>query len=185
MSDRKSCIVFIRYILQSRRSATTTKVFVGSLPGGVTTDDLRRLFEPYGPIAECDIANRCGFLHLEDKDLAFKAIEELNNTNFMGTRISVEKGRVKPPRSRRDGGGGPMRGGKDRGGPYSRDGFRGPQRNGGYGGRAYPPFGGGGDRYDYDGGMPPRPGYGGGRYSDVGDRRGMYDDRGGYNGFGA
>lgn len=60
----------------------------------MTPEDLRKLFAPYGPIAECDIANRCGFLHLEDKDLAFKAIEELNNTNFMGARISVEKGRI-------------------------------------------------------------------------------------------
>lgn len=148
-------------------------MFVGSLPGGVTTDDLRRLFAPYGPIAECDIANRCGFLHLEDKDLAFKAIEELNNTNFMGTRISVEKGRVKPPKSRRGDSGGPMKGGRDRAGPYSRDGFRGPPRNGNYGRYDNMDYGGDG-RFDYDRGMPPRDYEG--RYDDMGDRR-PYDDR--------
>lgn len=105
---------------------------MGSLPAGVTTDDLRKLFEPYGAIAECDIANRCGFLHLEDQDLATKAIEDLNGIDFMGGKISVEKGRVKPRRGGPGGGrggrgGGPMRGGRgDRGGPYSRDGdFRG------------------------------------------------------------
>lgn len=157
------------FIYQSRRSATTTKVFVGSLPAEATTEDLKRLFESYGAIAECDIANRCGFLHLEDKDLAEKAIEELNNSTFMGVRISVEKGRVKPPnrgRGGRGGGPGPMRGGKDRGGPYSRDGF-GPRRGGGsFGGRDYPPYG---DRYDYDRG---------GRFDGYGDRRpGGYDDR--------
>ncbi|GJQ80755.1 hypothetical protein Trydic_g9347 [Trypoxylus dichotomus] len=155
----------------SRRSATTTKVFVGSLPANATTEDLRRLFSPYGAIAECDIANRCGFLHLEDKDLAEKAIEELNNSTFMGVRISVEKGRVKPPnrtRGRGGGGGGPMRGGKDRAGPYSRDGF-GPR----FGAREYPPYP---DRYDYERG---------GRFDEYPDRRpASYEDRrgGGYMG---
>lgn len=170
--------------MQTRRSATTTKVFVGSLPAEATTDDLRKLFAPYGAIAECDIANRCGFLHLEDRELAMKAIEELNNTTFMGTKISVEKGRVKPPRGR--GGGGPMKGGRDRGGPYARNGM-GRQRNGGFGGRD---FYGGGDRYNRfdDRGM------GGPRGYDGYDRRPPFDDhRGGpggypdrrpYNGFG-
>lgn len=160
-------------------------MFVGSLPPSVTTDDLRTLFDPYGKIVECDIANRCGFLHLEDRELAFKAIEELNNTNFMGGRISVEKGRVKQPRRNRDGG--PMRGGRDRGGPYSRDdgGYgRGPPRNGmgGYGGGG---GGGGGrdygygERYgDFDRNLPLR-NYGS-EYENMGDRRPMYDDRRGY-----
>lgn len=151
---------------------------MGSLPADATTEDLKRLFEPFGAIAECDIANRCGFLHLEDKDLAEKAIEELNNSTFMGVRISVEKGRVKPPNRNRGGGRGgpgPMRGGKDRGGPYSRDGF-GPRRGGfGGGGRDFPPYG--GDRFgDYDRGG------GGGRFESYGDRRGGgggggYEDR--------
>ncbi|KAF7264981.1 uncharacterized protein LOC143201489 isoform X2 [Rhynchophorus ferrugineus] len=145
--------------MQSRgRSENTTKVFVGSLPAGVTPDDLRKLFEPYGAIAECDISNGCGFLHLEDKDLATKAITELNGTEFMGGRISVERGRIKPRR-----GNGPMRGNRDRGGPYPRGGgrdFRGPPRGpGGFGGR---------DRFN---GPPSRGGFGGP------PRRGGFDDR--------
>lgn len=174
-----------------RRSSTTTKVFVGSLPTGTTTDELRDLFAPYGDIAECDVVNRCGFLHLENKSLAFKAIQELNNTTFKGTRISVEKGRQKPPpgrdgggRGARNGFGGPMRGGRDgfRGTPYMRDGGdydrRGPPRpmggGNGYGGR------GGYDR-GFDNRQPPnmlppsRPmtdGYNGGP-----DRRPYMDDR--------
>lgn len=87
----------------------------------------------------------------------------------MGVRISVEKGRVKPPnrtRGARGGnGGGPMRGGKDRGGPYARDGFGPRPRGGGFGGRDYPPYG---DRYDYDRA----------RFDGYPDRRpGAYDDR--------
>ncbi|XP_023026253.2 uncharacterized protein isoform X2 [Leptinotarsa decemlineata] len=152
------------------RSETSTKVFVGSLPNGASPEDLRKLFEPYGEISECDIANRCGFLHLEDEALAMKAIEELNGTDFMGTKISVERGRVKP---RRSGGGGGPRGGRDRGSPYSRGGgdFRGPPRNGGFGGgRDFPPHRGGG----YD--RPQRGGFGGGGFD---ERRGgpSYDDR--------
>nr|CAH7768240.1 unnamed protein product [Callosobruchus chinensis] len=154
-------------VWNSRRSENTTKVFVGSLPPGVSAEDLRKLFEPYGAIAECDIANKCGFLHLEDADLAMKAIEELNGTDFMGGKISVEKGRVK---SRGGRGGGPMRGGmgRDRGGPYSRGGgdFRGPPRGGG--GR----FRGGGGGFDRGGRFG-----GGGGYE---DRRGGFDRRGGY-----
>ncbi|KAH1007074.1 hypothetical protein HUJ04_004353 [Dendroctonus ponderosae] len=122
--------------MQRGRDENTTKVFVGSLPAGISPDDLRKLFEPYGTIAECDISNNCGFLHLEDRDLAMKAITELNGTDFMGSRISVEKGRVKPRR----GPGGPMRGGpggRDRGAPYARGGggrdFRG-GRGGAFGG---------------------------------------------------
>ncbi|XP_072391928.1 uncharacterized protein [Diabrotica undecimpunctata] len=152
------------------RSSTTTKVFVGSLPPDATPDDLKKLFEPYGNIAECDIANKCGFLHLEDADLAMKAIDELNGVEFMGSKISVEKGRVKPRRS----GGGP-RGGRERGGPYSRGGgdFRG--RNGGYGGgRDGGPYRGGGG-FDRGG----RSGYGGGDrgYDDRRGGRPAYDDR--------
>lgn len=109
----------------SRRSLNSTKVFVGSLPADATADDLRKLFRPYGVISECDIANRCGFLHLEDNVLARKAIDELNDAQFMGGRISVEMGRTKArrgngPPSR--GGGAKMRDGRmgRDSGPYSR-----------------------------------------------------------------
>lgn len=176
---------------QSRgRSETTTKVFVGSLPPNVTTEDLRSLFEPYGAIAECDISNRCGFLHLEDQDLAMKAIQDLNGMEFMGGKISVEKGRVKPRRSGGGGGGGPMRGGKERGGPYARGGgaggggdFRGGSRNG-FGGRGeYPGYS--GDRFGGYDRPPQRGGFDRGGYG--GDRRGGgggYEDRRGGGGGG-
>ncbi|XP_071054256.1 uncharacterized protein [Onthophagus taurus] len=163
----------------SRRSSTTTKVFVGNLPANATTKDLRELFAPYGAIAECDIAIRCGFLHLEDSDMAMKAIEELNNSTFMGVRISVEKGRVKPfgRRNRGGGGSGPLHGGgRERSGPYSRDNLGRPPRigGGGYGGG----YGGDGDYgvYGDDYGFNRN----GGRYNDDygGDSRGYaYDDR--------
>ncbi|XP_017768200.1 PREDICTED: RNA-binding protein lark isoform X2 [Nicrophorus vespilloides] len=179
----------------SRRSEHTTKVFVGSLPPNVTPEDLKQLFAPYGAIAECDIANRCGFLHLEDKDLAEKAITELNNTTFMGGRISVEKGRVKPrgsDRRMRTGRGGPMGPRKRDMGPYSREGNfppRGP-RNGSYGREfnAYDDFHGDYGRFDdgYDRRPPMYDDRRGGGYMDRRpfngyDRRPYSDDRGQYD----
>lgn len=159
--------------IQTRgRSETSTKVFVGSLPAEATTDDLRKLFEPYGTISECDIANRCGFLHLEDEELAIKAIEELNGADFMGAKISVEKGRIKSNRRGGGRGGGPMRGGRggDRGGPYSRGGdFRGGPR--GFGGR------------DRDGGGFRGDRFGGGGYDRRGGPGGFDDRRGGPGGY--
>ncbi|XP_019874608.2 uncharacterized protein LOC109602627 [Aethina tumida] len=94
------------------RTDSTTKIFVGSLAPNVTTEELRGLFSSYGAIVECDISKKCGFLHMENEQLAEQAIEDLNGTEFMGRVITVERGRDKPKR--------PMRGGKDRGGPYAR-----------------------------------------------------------------
>lgn len=96
--------------------------------------------------------------------MAFKAIDDLHNTNFKGERISVEKGRVKPPPRRSGGdsrgprngyGGGPMRGARDnsRGGaPYKRDGGNFDRRG------SYPPMGGNrGAGFDRDRGGDSRP----------------------------
>lgn len=167
------------------------------MPEGTTVDDLKELFKPYGDIAEIDVVNRCGFLHMEDKTLAFKAIDELNNTTFKGTRISVEKGRNKSRNPGRGGGRGfgrgpgrngpgPMRGGRDnfRSGPYSRDNFdrRGPPR-GGFGGGFNRDFGGRGPMNDRSGPMGNRSGPMNGRSGPMNNRPmndgyGMGDRRG-------
>lgn len=70
-------------------------MFVGSLPPGAKPEELRRLFENYGVVTECDIINRCGFVHMQNPDMARGAIEALNNSNFKGATISVEPGRMK------------------------------------------------------------------------------------------
>lgn len=116
-----------------------TKVFVGSLPPSVKPEDLRRLFENFGVVTECDIMNRCGFVHMENAEMAENAIRSLNNTNFKGITISVEPGRMKERgggKSRGGGGGG--RGGNGSVGSFGRGGMRsGPRDNfmrGGQGG---------------------------------------------------
>ncbi|GBP24413.1 RNA-binding protein lark [Eumeta japonica] len=143
-----------------------TKVFVGSLPHGSRPEDLRKLFERFGVVTECDIMNRCGFVHMQTEDQATAAIRALHNTTFNGGVITVERGRIKErgqrgpggPRGgmrggmrngmeggiRRLGGGGPMRGppmgGRDA--PYMRDARpMGPMRGGDMRG---PPMGGAG-----------------------------------------
>lgn len=67
-----------------------TKIFVGRLPEDAQAQDLRRLFEQYGVVTECDILNRYGFVHMKTEEMAAQAIRELNNVDFMGVQISVE-----------------------------------------------------------------------------------------------
>lgn len=86
---------------------------MGSLPPSVKPEDLRRLFENFGVVTECDIMNRCGFVHMENAEMAENAIRSLNNTNFKGITISVEPGRMK---ERSGGKGRDNRGGGGRGG---------------------------------------------------------------------
>jgi RNA recognition motif-containing protein len=63
---------------------------VGRLPDEAQAQDLRRLFEQYGIVTECDILNRYGFVHMKTEEMALRAIKELNNAEFMGVQISVE-----------------------------------------------------------------------------------------------
>lgn len=72
-----------------------TKVFVGSLPAQTKVEEIRKLFEKYGIVVECDIMNRCAFVHFQTEDMADNAIQALNNVNFKGSNLSVERGRMK------------------------------------------------------------------------------------------
>lgn len=63
---------------------------MGRLPENAQSPDLRRLFEQYGTVTECDILNRYGFVHMKTEEQATRAIENLHNCNFMGSLISVE-----------------------------------------------------------------------------------------------
>lgn len=160
-----------------------TKIFVGRLPEDAKAPDLKRLFERYGVVTECDILNRYGFVHMKNEDMAAQAIAELDNSEFMGSHISVEQSTGKKSgRGRGGGGGGPMRGG-----PGGRGGMR-----GGMGmGRAPPPYA-REQRGDFDrrgpGGMPPpmRNGYngsGGGGYDNYDRGAGAGGGAGGGGGY--
>lgn len=104
---------------------------MGSLPPSVKPEDLRRLFENFGVVTECDIMNRCGFVHMENAEMAENAIRSLNNTNFKGITISVEPGRMKERGGGKGrGGGAGGRNGNGLGGGFGRGGMRsGPRDN--------------------------------------------------------
>ncbi|XP_023950124.2 RNA-binding protein 4.1 isoform X2 [Bicyclus anynana] len=174
-----------------------TKVFVGSLPQGSKPEELRKLFEHFGVVTECDIMNRCGFVHMQTEEQATAAIRDLHNSTFNGGVITVERGRIKErgQRGGRGGMGGGMRGtdrrGGIRGGP-SRDAPYPSMRDRGTGGPMRgPPMGGMGVRNGggYDRSVERAPlgggyaGYGADdRYNGYGgeDRRGfaLVDNRG-------
>lgn len=113
-------------------------LYVGNLAFSTTEDELRVLFEAYGPIDNVTLVRDrdtgqprgFGFVELGSDEQAEKAIAALNGQNVGGRNINVNEARPKTERGGRGGfggGGGGGRGG-DRGG------------RGGYGG------GGGGGR---------------------------------------
>ncbi len=104
-------------------------LYVGNLPYNTSEDDVRELFEPYGPIGEIRIIGDkgFGFVDLPEENMA-AAIDATNGKDLGGRTLTVNEAR---PRAERAGGGGGRGGG--------RGGFGG-GRGGGYGG------GGGRDR---------------------------------------
>ncbi|XP_046634084.1 RNA-binding protein 4.1-like isoform X3 [Daphnia pulicaria] len=129
-------------------AAPPTKIFVGRLPLDAKQEDLRALFEKYGVITECDVLNRFGFVHMKSEEMAKRAIAALHNSEFMGSRITVEPSTGK----KGAGGGGGGGGGGGRGGRSPGGGRGGGPvgRNGGFGGGRPSPYDrprGLGDRY--------------------------------------
>lgn len=98
---------------------------MGSLPGGTKPEELRRLFENFGIVTECDIMNKCGFVWMQTEEMAQNAIASLNNTMFNGQSIVVEPGRIKDRSQKRQEMGGQGARGGGRGG-FQRGGDRGP-----------------------------------------------------------
>ena len=101
-------------------------IYVGNLSKEVTEDDLKAAFTPYGSIKSAKVirdlftseSKGFGFVEMNDKDAALKAIEELNAKDLKGKKIIVNESRPKT---------GDKRGGGNRGG----GGFGGGGRSGG------------------------------------------------------
>ncbi|XP_054724950.1 RNA-binding protein lark-like [Uloborus diversus] len=68
----------------------TTKIYVGNLPENADSGELQEMFEKYGEVKECDIVKNYAFVHMSSEDEAKSAIEALNNSDFMGSKMSVE-----------------------------------------------------------------------------------------------
>ncbi len=88
----------------------STNVYVGNLSFRAVDEDLADLFSPFGEVVSARVivdrdTNRSrgfGFVEMANKEDALRAIEDLNETEFMGRPIKVNLAR---PRERREGAG--------------------------------------------------------------------------------
>ena len=98
-------------------------LYVGNMSYSTTEDDLRKLLEAYGPIAEVRVIGDKGFAFVEiPEEQMAAAIEATNGKEIGGRTLTVNEARPRTERS--GGGGGGGRGGYGGGGG----------RSGGYGG---------------------------------------------------
>ncbi len=109
-------------------------LYVGNLPYNTKEEDLRSIFEPYGPVAEVRIIGDKGFAFVEiTEDKAAEAIEAINGKDLGGRTLTVNEAR---PRAERSSGGGYGGGGnRSGGGGYGGGGNR--NSGGGGGGRRW------------------------------------------------
>ena len=82
-------------------------LYVGNLPYSFTSDDLNRLFAPFGTVTSAQVisdrdtgrSRGFGFVEMENADDARKAISELNDTDTDGRRLTVNEARPRTERS--------------------------------------------------------------------------------------
>lgn len=78
-------------------------LYVGNMSYGTTENDLRTLFEPYGPIAEVRVIGDKGFAFVEiPAENMAAAIDAANGKEVGGRTLTVSEAR---PRTERSGGG--------------------------------------------------------------------------------
>ncbi len=79
-------------------------LYVGNLPYSASEDEIRELFEPFGPIAEIRLIQNkgFGFIEIPEENVA-AAIEATNGRDMGGRAMTVNEAR---PRTERTGGGG-------------------------------------------------------------------------------
>jgi RNA recognition motif-containing protein len=131
-------------------------IFVAKLSAGVSSDDLKELFEEYGEVVSANVikdkftgeSKRFGFVEMSNEEEAQKAITELDGCEYDKSVIVVKKAEPREDRPRtggfnRGGGGGGNRGGfgggnnRTGGGGYRGGENRGGGDRGGFGGRSY------------------------------------------------
>jgi|SRR5215469_7017720 RNA recognition motif-containing protein len=97
-------------------------IYVGNLSFNASEDEVRQMFEAYGPVDRVSIvtdrdtgqSRGFAFVEMPDDDAAQKAMEALNGMSLGGRNLTVNEARPKTDRPRRDFGGG--RGGRGGGG---------------------------------------------------------------------
>ena len=123
-----------------------TKLFVGNLSYGTTSQDLEGHFRQIGETTSAQVitdresgrSRGFGFVEMASGEDAQRAIRELDGKELQGRSINVSEARERAPREG-GGGGGRGRGGFGGGGGGDRGGFGGGgrgERRGGFGGRS-------------------------------------------------
>jgi len=152
-------------------------IYVGNLSFQAEQEDLLDLFGQYGEVKQCSLpldretGRKRGFAFVEMSNDADeqKAIDDLQDVEWMGRMIRVNKA------TPREGGGGGREGGGGRGGYGGGGGREGGGGRGGYGGGREGGggggYGGGGRGGDGGGGSPSGDGGGGGGYDGGGGNR--------------
>ena len=82
------------------------KIYVGNLSYSVDENELKKLFEQHGEVSSAQIiidkhsgrSKGFGFVEMTDDTQAEAAIEALNNQDFQGRNIKVNKARPKEDR---------------------------------------------------------------------------------------
>jgi cold-inducible RNA-binding protein len=95
----------------------TKSLYVGNMPYSTSEEEIREMFEPYGPIAEIRIIGDkgFGFVEIPEENMA-AAIEGTNGREVGGRTLTVNEARPKTERSGGGGRGGYGGGGRGRGG---------------------------------------------------------------------
>lgn len=105
----------------------TKSLYVGNLSYSTTEEELKSLFDPWGPVSEARIVAGRGFGFVDvPEENAADAIEQTNGKEYQGRTLTVNEAR---PRAERTSGG--YGGGRGGGGGGGRGGYGG----GGGGGR--------------------------------------------------
>lgn len=88
-------------------------IYVGNLPYDVTDNDLQQFFSKYGTVTSARVvmdratgrAKGFGFVEMNDRAEAEKAIASTNGTELNGRPLRVNESQPKPREDRRGGGG--------------------------------------------------------------------------------
>lgn len=82
-------------------------LYVGNLPYSTTEDELREMFDPYGPIGEIRIIQNKGFGFIDiPEENAAAAIEATNGKELGGRTLTINEARPREDRGSRGGYGG-------------------------------------------------------------------------------
>jgi cold-inducible RNA-binding protein len=102
------------------------KLFVGGISWGTDDNGLRAAFEKFGDIEEARVitdretgrSRGFGFVTFADDAAGDQAVEEMNESELDGRKLTVNEAREQRPRTGGGGGGGGNRGGGGGGGGY-------------------------------------------------------------------